>query len=53
MKSILYSKALYGAIGSFEGCSAFTDMMLNSKIKNWYEACREQVVNSKGSVCKF
>jgi hypothetical protein len=25
-------------------------MMLNSKIKNWYEACREQVVNSKGSV---
>ena len=43
-------QALYGALGSFEGCSAFQDMMLNSKIKNWYEACKDQVINSKGHV---
>lgn len=45
-----FCKALYGSLGSFEGCDAFSDMMTNSKIKNWYEAMREQVTNSKGQV---
>jgi hypothetical protein len=42
--------ALYGSIGSFEGCVAFSDMMKNSKIKTWYEAMKDQVENSQGSL---
>lgn len=47
-KPNLADLALYGVIGSFEGCEAFNDMMNNTKIRNWYEACKDQVVNSKG-----
>lgn len=41
-------KALYGTIDSFKGCTAFDDIMNNSKIRSWYEACREEVENSRG-----
>ena len=40
----------YGAIGSFEGTQSFQDMMKNTSIKNWYDAMKEQVENSKGSL---
>lgn len=49
-KPNLSDLSLYGAIQSFEGCDAFNDMINNSKIKNWYEAMKEQVEQSKGSV---
>lgn len=40
---------MYGAIGSFYGTISFDDMMNNSNIKKWYDACKEQVETSKGS----
>lgn len=39
---------MYGAIRSFKGCSAFNDMIKNSKIKDWYENCHKHVKLSKG-----
>ena len=40
--------ALYGALRSFKGCDAFADLMRNTKIKVWYENCRQHVKSSKG-----
>lgn len=48
--NIIVFKSLYGVISSFRGCKAFDDMVQNSKIKSWYEACQEQVENSQGRV---
>lgn len=42
-------KALYGAIGSFKGCATFDDIMSNTQIKAWYDACRDEVENSRGA----
>lgn len=36
-------------MGSFEGCPAFEDMMKHEKIKAWYLAMSDMVLNSKGS----
>lgn len=41
--------ALYGAITSFEGTSAFKDMMQNTDIGNWFYAVKEMVQNRNGS----
>lgn len=40
--------ALYGAMRSFKGCEAFVDLMRNTKIKTWYENCRQHVKSYKG-----
>ena len=34
---------------SFEGCEAFDDLMKNPKLKSWFDECKDQVTNSKGS----
>ena len=49
-KPNLADLALYGAIGSFKGCSTFDDIMNNTTIKTWYNACNEEVENSRGGV---
>lgn len=50
MKPNLADLALYGSMGSFEGCLAFDDMMKHDKIKAWYLAMKDMVSNSKGVI---
>jgi microsomal prostaglandin-E synthase 2 len=41
--------ALYGAINSFVGCTAFKEMREQSNIGEWYDAVHEAVVQRRGS----
>ena len=49
-KPNLADLALYGSMGSFEGCRAFEDMMQHEKIKSWFLEMKELVTHSAGSV---
>ncbi|KAH7719859.1 Protein R11A8.5 [Aphelenchoides avenae] len=41
--------ALFGAINSFVGCSAFKEMREQTKIGDWYDAVHKTVVQRQGS----
>uniref|UniRef100_A0A5S6R3F3 Prostaglandin E synthase 2 n=1 Tax=Trichuris muris TaxID=70415 RepID=A0A5S6R3F3_TRIMR len=42
--------AMYGALASFEGCSAFRDLLENTPIANWFQVMKEQVENHAGVI---
>lgn len=42
--------AVYGVLKSIEGCDAFQDLLVNTKIGVWYNAMKEQVDTHAGSV---
>lgn len=41
--------AVYGVLNSIEGCSAFSDLLNNTKIKRWYLEMKNAVMNHQGS----
>ena len=47
-KPNLADLALYGAINSFVGCSAFKDMRAETKIGVWYDDVHKQVIHKEG-----
>jgi len=42
--------ALYGAMCSFEGCVAFSDISRETKIVDWFNRTREAVKNKRGAL---
>jgi microsomal prostaglandin-E synthase 2 len=41
--------AVYGVLCSIEGCQAFKDALVHTKIKDWYYAMKDVVDNHQGS----
>lgn len=41
--------AVYGVLKSIEGCSAFKDLLKNTKLSKWYNAMKERVDTYAGS----
>lgn len=41
--------AVYGVLGSMEGCQAFQDALDNTELKGWYYAVKEKVKARHGS----
>lgn len=41
--------AVYGVLNSIEGCTAFNDLLINTKIKRWYLSMKDSVNNHRGS----
>lgn len=42
--------SVYGVLNSIEGCDAFKDVMNNTKLGPWYNAMKEKVTKSAGSL---
>lgn len=42
--------SVYGVLNSIEGCDAFKDVMNNTKLGPWYNAMKERVTKSAGSL---
>ena len=40
--------AVYGALSAIEGCDAFSDLSVNTKVKPWFEAMKQAVQNNEG-----
>ena len=41
--------AVYGVLKSMEGCTAFKDLVENTKVSTWYNAVTEKVEQHAGS----
>ncbi|KAK2719328.1 prostaglandin E synthase 2-like [Artemia franciscana] len=40
--------AVYGCLNSIEGCKAFQDLLVNTKIRHWYENMRNAIGHRQG-----
>lgn len=48
-KPNLADLSVYGVLSSIEGCDAFSDLLLNCGISEWYLAMKDAVQNHRGA----
>jgi microsomal prostaglandin-E synthase 2 len=44
--------AVFGVLGSIEGCDAFKDLQANTKINAWYNATKAAIASRAGATLK-